>query len=49
MLPTEAAIQTAQQVTGWNKVLTSQGRDLLPRVGMSVDLGGIGKNTRWIA
>ena len=43
VLPTEAAIQAAQQVTGWNKVQRRKGAIFLPRVGMSVDLGGIGK------
>lgn len=43
VLPTDAAIQAAKQFVGWNKVQRRQGAIYLPCEGMSIDLGGIGK------
>jgi thiamine biosynthesis lipoprotein len=42
-LPSEAEIRAAQELVGWRKVERRQGAIFLPREGMCVDLGGIGK------
>lgn len=43
VIPTEAAIQAAKQLVGWSKVQRRKGGIFLPRPGMSIDFGGIGK------
>ena len=43
IVPTAKAIDAARQKTGWRKVQRSPGRVRLPEPGMSLDLGGIGK------
>ncbi|HMJ88638.1 MAG TPA: FAD:protein FMN transferase [Candidatus Acidoferrum sp.] len=43
VVPSDEAIQAARELVGWNKVERSPGRIFLPRSGMCVDLGGIGK------
>lgn len=43
VLPTDAEIQATKQFVGWNKVQRRPGAIYLPREGMSLDLGGIGK------
>jgi len=42
-VPDDAAIQAARELTDWNKVQRRHGAVYLPRAGMSLDLGGIGK------
>ncbi len=42
-IPTDAAIKAAREIVGWNKVERKTGSIFLPRPGMCVDLGGIGK------
>jgi FAD:protein FMN transferase len=42
-LPTPEAISAARELIGWNKVQRRSGGVFLPRAGMSIDLGGIGK------
>jgi thiamine biosynthesis lipoprotein len=42
-VPDAAAIQAAQELVGWRKVQRRPGAIFLPRAGMSLDLGGIGK------
>lgn len=42
-LPTDEAIKATRQIVGWNKVQRRKGAIYLPREGMCVDLGGIGK------
>lgn len=43
VIPTEAAIQSAKEIVGWSKVQRSKGGIFLSRAGMSLDLGGVGK------
>lgn len=43
VIPTEAELLAARSLVGWNKVQRRKGAILLPAVGMSIDLGGIGK------
>jgi thiamine biosynthesis lipoprotein len=42
-LPTEFALAEARRFVGWNKVQRRPGGIFLPQKGMSIDLGGIGK------
>jgi thiamine biosynthesis lipoprotein len=42
-IPTDAAVVQARSLTGWNKVQRKSGAVFLPVPGMSLDLGGIGK------
>lgn len=42
-LPTAAQIETARAVCGWSKLERRPGAVFLPQMGMSLDLGGIGK------
>ncbi len=42
-IPTDDAICDARELVGWNKVQRRPGGVFLPRAGMSIDLGGIGK------
>ena len=42
-LPTDAEIAAAQAKVGWRKVQRAPGKIRLPEAGMSVDLGGVGK------
>ena len=43
VVPSETALETARALVGWNKVERRPGGVFLPRPGMSIDLGGIGK------
>jgi FAD:protein FMN transferase len=43
VIPGDAAIQQARELVGWRKVQRRPGAIHLPREGMSLDLGGIGK------
>jgi FAD:protein FMN transferase len=43
VLPTDAEIQSARELVGWSKVQRRKGGIFLPRAGMRMDLGGIGK------
>ncbi len=43
VIPTDAEIAATKQFVGWNKVQRRPGAIFLPREGMSLDLGGIGK------
>lgn len=43
VVPTDDAIRAARELVGWNKVQRRPGAIFLPQPGMSVDLGGIGK------
>jgi FAD:protein FMN transferase len=43
VIPTEVQIQAARELCGWNKLQRRPGSVFLPRAGMSLDLGGIGK------
>ena len=43
VIPSEAEIQAAKELVGWSKVQRRKGGIFLPRPGMSIDLGGIGK------
>jgi len=42
-LPTESDLTAARELVGWSKVQRRRGEIFLPRSGMSIDLGGIGK------
>ena len=42
-IPSHDAIRAALELVGWNKVERRPGGVFLPRAGMSIDLGGIGK------
>jgi thiamine biosynthesis lipoprotein len=42
-IPDDAQISAAMQLVGWRKVQRAPGRIFLPSTGMSIDLGGIGK------
>ncbi|MDB6031319.1 MAG: ApbE family lipoprotein [Verrucomicrobiales bacterium] len=43
VIPTDAQINAARAITGWGKVQRRKGAIFLPREGMCLDLGGIGK------
>lgn len=43
VIPSKTMIESALELVGWRKVQRSKGRIFLPREGMSIDLGGIGK------
>jgi thiamine biosynthesis lipoprotein len=43
VIPSDPDIQTTKQIVGWSKVQRRKGAIYLPRAGMSIDLGGIGK------
>lgn len=42
-VPNAAAIQAAQELVGWRKIQRRRGAIFLPKPGMCLDLGGIGK------
>jgi thiamine biosynthesis lipoprotein len=42
-LPAESAVAASLELVGWNKVQRRKGAILLPREGMCLDLGGLGK------
>jgi len=42
-MPTAGAIAAARELVGWDKIQRRPGEIFLPRAGMSLDLGGIGK------
>jgi thiamine biosynthesis lipoprotein len=42
-VPADESIRAALELVGWNKVQRRVGGIFLPRAGMSIDLGGIGK------
>jgi thiamine biosynthesis lipoprotein len=43
VIPSAPAIAAARELVGWNKVQHRPGAVFLPRAGMALDLGGIGK------
>jgi thiamine biosynthesis lipoprotein len=43
VMPDDNAIQAARELVGWNKIQRRAGGIFLPRSGMALDLGGIGK------
>ncbi len=43
VVPTAAAVAAARELAGWRKVQRRPGAVFLPQAGMSLDLGGIGK------
>jgi len=43
VIPSHAEIQAARELVGWTKIQRRPGGIFLPRAGMMVDLGGIGK------
>lgn len=43
VIPTDAQIAAVRELCGWSKVQRRPGGIFLPRAGMSLDLGGIGK------
>jgi len=43
VIPTDAAIAAARELTGWRKIQRRRGAIFLPQAGMCLDLGGIGK------
>jgi len=43
VIPDAAAVQAAQELVGWRKIQRRPGGIFLPREGMCLDLGGIGK------
>lgn len=43
VVPTEAQIAATRELCGWNKIQRRPGGIFLPRAGMCLDLGGIGK------
>ena len=43
VIPSDGNIRTALELVGWNKVERRAGGIFLPQAGMSIDLGGIGK------
>jgi thiamine biosynthesis lipoprotein len=43
VVPSASAIAAARELVGWNKVQQRPGAIFLPRAGMALDLGGIGK------
>ncbi len=42
-IPDEKAVMEAREICGWDKIERRSGKIRLPRVGMGIDLGGIGK------
>jgi len=42
-IPTQSQITAAQELTGWRRIERRHGGIFLPHAGMSLDLGGIGK------
>jgi len=42
-IPDDAAISRAREIVGWNKLQLKPGAIFLPRAGMCLDFGGIGK------
>ena len=42
-IPEDKAIAAARELVGWNKIMRRPGGIFLPREGMALDLGGIGK------
>lgn len=42
-LPTDAEVSAARDLVGWRQVQRAPGKIRLPRAGMSLDLGGMGK------
>ncbi len=43
VIPNDTDIEAARELVGWNKIQRKPGAIFLPRHGMSLDLGGIGK------
>lgn len=43
VVPTEAAVRAAQELVGWRRIQRRPGAIFLPKEGMCLDLGGIGK------
>ena len=43
VLPSDAQIKAARELVGWQQVQRRKGAIFLPHAGMSIDLGGIGK------
>lgn len=43
VVPDEDAIATAMKLVGWRKLRRAAGKVMLPAAGMSLDLGGVGK------
>ena len=43
LVPRDAEIIQARELVGWNKIQRRSGGIFLPRTGMSIDLGGMGK------
>ncbi|HZV33836.1 MAG TPA: FAD:protein FMN transferase, partial [Verrucomicrobiae bacterium] len=43
VVPSEKAVAQARELVGWRKIQRRKGGIFLPREGMSIDLGGIGK------
>ena len=43
VVPDDQTIQAARELVGWNKIQRRVGGIFLPRTGMALDLGGIGK------
>ncbi len=43
VIPTDGQLRDALELCGWNKVQRRPGGVFLPRAGMSLDLGGVGK------
>jgi thiamine biosynthesis lipoprotein len=43
VVPADASVRAALELVGWNKVQRRAGGIFLPQAGMSIDLGGIGK------
>ena len=43
VIPDEAQLRAARELCGWNKIQRRPGAIFLPRAGMSLDFGGIGK------
>jgi len=43
IIPTDDKIKITQEIVGWRKIQRRQGGIFLPRKGMCIDLGGIGK------
>lgn len=43
VIPSDESVRAALELVGWNKVQRRPGGIFLPRAGMSIDLGGIGK------
>ncbi len=51
VIPSESDIEAARELVGWSKIQRKPGAVFLPRHGMSLDLGGIGKEyaVDWVA